>query len=103
MKKLSQILLGWYFWITNRNNKLAQNRLKICSTCELRVGLVCGVCFCTLQAKARLPEERCPHPTELNKWEPSFWVRVIQDSEQRMENHLRNKILKDIDAAGGDI
>lgn len=49
-----KILIGWWFWVTNRNNKLARERLAICAKCELRKGFVCGVCFCPLIAKARL-------------------------------------------------
>lgn len=64
MKKLSQIFLGWWFWITNRNNKLAQARLSICSECEDRKGVVCSICWCPLQAKARVFDEECP----LGKW-----------------------------------
>jgi len=66
MKKIQSIFIGWWFWITNRNNKLAKERLKICSTCEYRVGLICGSCGCVLKAKARLPEEICPY----SKWLP---------------------------------
>jgi len=33
-KKLINIVLGWWYWITNRNNKLAQERLSICVKCE---------------------------------------------------------------------
>lgn len=99
MKKIGRIILGWWFLITNRNNELAKKRLKICVSCELRKGMVCGVCFCPLSAKARIPEEQCPHPTELNKWEPSYWERVIQDSAKRSDQHLKDKILKEIDEA----
>lgn len=60
MKKLTSILLGWWFWITNRNNELAKTRLKVCASCMFREGMICGICSCVLQAKARLPEESCP-------------------------------------------
>jgi len=103
MKKIGRILLGWYFWVTNRNNKLAQERLKICADCELRKGFVCGVCFCPLNAKARIPEEECPHPAELNKWESSMWERVIQRSTKDADIYLKNKILKEIDEVSSDL
>lgn len=61
---LSKIILGWWFWITNRNNKLAQERLAICMPCQYREGKFCGSCGCLLSAKARLPEEQCPY----SKW-----------------------------------
>lgn len=68
MKKLSRIILGWYFFLTNKNNELAQKRLKICAGCEFRKGIVCGICSCVLQAKARLPEEGCP----AHRWPGEF-------------------------------
>jgi hypothetical protein len=62
-----RILLAWWFWITNRNNELAKSRLVICAGCDKRRWVVCGVCGCPLQTKARLEEEECPHPSG-NKW-----------------------------------
>lgn len=62
-----KILIAWYYFLTNRNNALAQKRLKICSECERRIWFVCGVCGCPLNAKARLPDEPCEHP-DGNKW-----------------------------------
>lgn len=59
MKKLSRIILGWYYWITNRNNELARKRLAICASCEFRKWFVCGECFCPLQSKARSDDD-CP-------------------------------------------
>jgi hypothetical protein len=67
MHVFGRIALAWWYWITNRNNKLAQERLKICSGCELREWFVCGVCGCPLDTKARLEDEKCPHP-DGNKW-----------------------------------
>jgi len=60
--------LAWWFWITNQNNEIARRRLSICSRGELRKAFVCGVCYCPLQAKARLNDEICPHPKG-DKWE----------------------------------
>lgn len=70
MRKIVSIILGWWFWITNRNEELVRKRLLICTHCELRKGLVCGVCFCPLQTKARLEDEYCPHP-DGDKWKKS--------------------------------
>jgi hypothetical protein len=58
--KLFRIILAWWYWLTNRNNELAQERLKVCVTCPFRIGLLCGECGCVLQAKARLEDEECP-------------------------------------------
>lgn len=52
-----RILTAWYFWITNRNNKLAKSRLMICAACEKRKWGLCSVCGCPLIAKARLTGE----------------------------------------------
>lgn len=60
MKKIINIILGWWFWVTNRNNELAKSRLKVCADCSFRVGFTCGECGCVLQAKARLYDEECP-------------------------------------------
>lgn len=65
--KIFRIPLAWWFWITNRNDEVARQRLKVCAGCELRRWFVCGECGCPLQAKARLLDEECPHPNG-NKW-----------------------------------
>lgn len=57
---LVRIILGWWFFITNRNNDLAKKRLDVCVYCPYRVGVTCGECGCFLQAKTRVPEETCP-------------------------------------------
>jgi hypothetical protein len=59
-----KILIAWYFWLTNRNDELARQRLKICSGCSYRKWFVCSQCGCPLQAKTRLFEEECP----VGKW-----------------------------------
>jgi hypothetical protein len=58
--KIFRIAIAWYFWLTNRNDEIAQKRLKVCSGCKFRKGFLCGVCMCPLQAKARLLDEECP-------------------------------------------
>jgi len=57
---LGSIILGWWYWITNANNKISKERLSICSVCPIRKGMLCSDCGCVLQAKARLKEEECP-------------------------------------------
>lgn len=64
MKKVQNIILGWWFWITNQHNELAQERLAICAPCIHRKGVVCGLCFCPLQQKARVEDEKC----DAGKW-----------------------------------
>lgn len=64
MKKIQNIIIGWWFWITNQYRFIAQDRLKVCAKCIHRKGFLCGLCGCVLQAKARLIDEKCP----ANKW-----------------------------------
>lgn len=64
---LSRIILGWYYYFTNKNDLLARRRLSICVDCELRKWFVCGECTCPLQMKARIEDETCPHPKG-DKW-----------------------------------
>lgn len=64
MKKLTSIILGWWYLVSNKNNYVAQERLKVCMKCEHRKFGICNICGCVLQAKARLWEEECP----IHKW-----------------------------------
>lgn len=64
MKKIYRIILGWWYFFTNKNNTLARERLKICVGCPKMSKGICTSCGCVLQAKARIVEEECP----LNKW-----------------------------------
>lgn len=64
MRKIKHIIIGWFFYLTNRHNELANKRLPICLECEHRIKFVCGKCGCALQAKARIKEEECPE----DKW-----------------------------------
>jgi len=60
MRKIISIVLGWWFWATNRNNLMAAERLQHCAECPYRKWAICGACTCVLQAKARIREEQCP-------------------------------------------
>lgn len=60
MRKIVNIVLGWWFWITNRNDHIARGRLSYCTPCIYRKGMICKECGCVLQAKARLRYEDCP-------------------------------------------
>lgn len=82
MKKLTSIILGWWYWITNQNSKTARVRLKICSSCEFRKWFVCGECFCPLISKARSDDD-CPK----GKWpklkEPKTLMTTSYDETLR--------------------
>lgn len=60
MKTIYRIFLGWWFYLTNRNNEVAKKRLDVCVYCPYRKGQTCGECGCFLQAKARVLDEECP-------------------------------------------
>lgn len=67
LSTVGRIILGWWYYITNKNNELARRRLSVCVDCPYRKWFACGLCGCGLQAKSRLHEEDCPHP-EGDKW-----------------------------------
>ena len=69
VKKLINIVKGWWFYLFNKNEKLANTRITICNKCDKKmhidmVGDICSECGCVLSAKARVKDEKC----ELNKW-----------------------------------
>lgn len=69
VKKLLNIIKGWYYKIFDENRELAKERIAICNMCEHRehvemVGDICAKCGCILEAKARVLDEKC----KLNKW-----------------------------------
>lgn len=64
MHVLGRIALAWWYFLTNRNNKIARQRLKICADCPNNKWGVCKICGCPLQTKSRLYDEHCP----IEKW-----------------------------------
>lgn len=69
VKKLINIIKGWYYKIFNKNDKLAKKRIAICKRCNScvhidMIGDICDECGCVLEAKARVLDEQC----KLNKW-----------------------------------
>lgn len=69
VKKLINIIKGWYFNLFNKHEQLAIKRISICNHCKSRVtiemlGDICDECGCVLSAKARVKDEKCV----LNKW-----------------------------------
>lgn len=63
LKKLRNIIVGWFNKIFNRENKLAEKRLAICNNCPKKVKFlgedVCDICLCVIDAKVRVKEEQC--------------------------------------------
>ena len=68
MKKVKNIIIGWYRKIFNKKSELAEKRLAICSTCSYKTKLcgqdICDLCGCVLDAKVRVEDEQCYN----NKW-----------------------------------
>lgn len=63
MKKVKNIIIGWYRKIFNKKSELAEKRLAICSTCSYKTKLcgqdICDLCGCVLDAKVRVEDEQC--------------------------------------------
>lgn len=68
VKKIKNIIVGWYNKIFKYNQSLAEYRLSICEKCEYKESIlgqnVCGLCGCVLDAKVRVENEMCYN----NKW-----------------------------------
>ena len=68
IKKLRNIILGWWFKITGSNYELYKKRMDICKECEHKTYILndywCSQCGCNLSAKCRVKEEKCL----MNKW-----------------------------------
>lgn len=64
MKKLFNILKGWFIFMFYKRSEMAKARLVICFQCPLRKGIICGDCGCFLKAKTELDDEVCP----VGKW-----------------------------------
>lgn len=69
VKKIKNIIKGWYYKFFNKHDELANKRIAICRGCTSKihidkVGDICAECGCILDAKARVQDEYC----ELNKW-----------------------------------
>lgn len=68
LNKLQHIIRGNWYNLWRVNQKLYKERRKICDVCEHKKKLdgiwVCGICYCPLQSKLRVPEEEC----HANKW-----------------------------------
>lgn len=63
MKKLKNIIIGWYRYLFKTQSKLAKNRLMICKNCSYKVKYfnqdVCDLCGCVLKAKVEVEDEKC--------------------------------------------
>ena len=69
VKKIKNIIKGWYYKFFNKHEQLAKKRIAICMKCNSKthiviIGDICDECGCVLSAKARVEDEKC----ELNKW-----------------------------------
>ena len=64
LKKLSSILIGWFNYFFNKEEKMSKERLYICVGCKKNISGVCSMCGCPLVAKSRVKDEVC----DLDKW-----------------------------------
>lgn len=68
LKKIGNIIKGWFRKIFGLNQTLADIRLAICNQCPHRVytslGYACDQCGCVIDAKTRVEDEYC----DLDKW-----------------------------------
>jgi hypothetical protein len=68
MKKIKNILTGWFLVLIFWDSPKAKKRREVCKTCTHLKGwfwfVYCNDCGCPIIAKSRIDEEECP----LNKW-----------------------------------
>lgn len=68
LKKVWNIIKGWYYKLFNKKQSIAEERLKICNQCDNRtksaLGDTCSLCGCVLDAKTRVKDEYC----DIDKW-----------------------------------
>ena len=68
IKKVWNIIKGWFYKLFKKKQDIAISRLEICNTCEHNVetslGNACSQCGCILDAKTRVEDEHC----DLDKW-----------------------------------
>ena len=62
--KVSSIITGFWYWVTNKNELTYLKRLDTCNGCEFSRKYTCGECGCFKQLKLRLKDSNCP----LDKW-----------------------------------
>lgn len=65
---MKNIIKGWYRKIFKQYSQLARQRLNICDACPHKIKMlkqdVCDLCWCVLDAKVRVEDEKCYN----NKW-----------------------------------
>lgn len=61
-RETRQIVSGWTHLLVRKDGieRLARRRMAICTGCEHRRKLVCGLCGCPLAAKQRAADASCP-------------------------------------------
>lgn len=63
VKKIKNIIVGWYRKLTGKKSDFADNRQNICSRCSYRekyAGMYwCSLCGCEIVAKSEVEDETC--------------------------------------------
>ncbi len=67
MSKFKEILSGWanVVWSSPEVEKIAMDRVLVCSDCFYNTNNTCSQCGCPLIAKTRSEYSKCP----MGKWE----------------------------------
>ena len=65
MGKIEEIIQGYTNLISgNGDHEVAQKRLAVCADCSIRMGPICGECYCLIAAAVYATDKKCP----LDKW-----------------------------------
>lgn len=65
MNFIYHIVLGWWYYATNKRKDLVAKRKPICDKCPMKSKHnFCNDCGCFLPAKQRVEDAVCP----MNKW-----------------------------------
>lgn len=63
IKKIRNIIMGWYRYLFKPKSKLARNREQICKRCSYKETLFgqewCSLCWCLISAKVEVEDEKC--------------------------------------------
>jgi hypothetical protein len=67
-RKGKNITRGWVAVATGKKYEFTDDRIEICKKCEkgfwISKFVICSICKCPIEAKARVKDEKCP----LDKW-----------------------------------
>lgn len=63
VKKIKNIIKGWFKRIFNFDSELSRKRLEICDKCPHKTKILgdayCSICWCALKSKSMVEDETC--------------------------------------------